>query len=143
MKVSKVGGPEGPQATRKKSKTGKTDETFADNLKETHAPENVAHVVDSSAIGGVESILSMQEVPDATEERARAILKQYGDDLLTRLEDLRHGILAGVYSKEKLTELAQRLRQKRTDSNDPRLNEIIDEIELRAEVEIAKLARKT
>jgi len=142
MKVSKVGGPEGPQATRKKSKTGKADETFADNLKETHSTESVAPVVDSSAIGGVESILSMQEVPDATEGRSRAMLKQYGDDLLTRLEDLRHGLLAGVYSKEKLAELAHRLRQKRTHSNDPRLNEIIDEIELRAEVEIAKLARK-
>jgi len=143
MKVSKVGGAEGPQATRKKSKTGKTDENFADNLKEAQSTENVAHVVDSSAIGGVESILSMQEVPDATEGRSRAILKQYGDDLLTRLEDLRLGILAGVYSKEKLADLAHRLRQKRTHSNDPRLNEIIDEIELRAEVEIAKLARKT
>jgi hypothetical protein len=37
--------------------------------------------------------------------------------------------------------LAQRLRQKRQQSDDPKLNAIIDEIELRAEVEIAKLTR--
>ncbi|MAF94951.1 MAG: hypothetical protein CMM60_04265 [Rhodospirillaceae bacterium] len=37
--------------------------------------------------------------------------------------------------------LARKLRQKRQDSDDPRLNEIIDEIELRAEVEVAKPTR--
>ena len=66
---------------------------------------------------------------------------QYGDDLLNRLDDLRLAILDGVLSKDKLTELAHNLRQKRQNSDDPKLNEIINEIELRAEVEIAKLTR--
>jgi len=65
-------------------------------------------------------------------------LFQYGDDLLNRLDDLRLAILDGVLSKDKLTELAHNLRQKRQNSDDPKLNEIIDEIELRAEVEVAK-----
>ncbi|HIM25535.1 MAG TPA: hypothetical protein EYM29_08005 [Rhodospirillales bacterium] len=66
---------------------------------------------------------------------------QYGDDLLNRLDDLRLAILDGVLSKDKLTELAHNLRQKRQNSDDPKLNEIINEIELRAEVEVAKLTR--
>ena len=66
---------------------------------------------------------------------------QYGDDLLNRLDDLRLAILDGVLSKDKLTELAHNLRQKRQNSDDPKLNEIIDEIELRVEVEVAKLTR--
>jgi len=37
--------------------------------------------------------------------------------------------------------LAQSMRQQRRQSDDPQLNQIIDEIELRAEVEIAKLTR--
>ena len=66
---------------------------------------------------------------------------QYGDDLLNRFDDLRLAILDGVLSKDKLTELAHNLRQKRQNSDDPKLNEIINEIELRAEVEVAKLTR--
>ena len=66
----------------------------------------------------------------------------YGDDLLERLDDLRIGILLGRFSKEKLAELAQRLRQKREQSDDPNLNDLLSEIELRAEVEIAKYTRK-
>ena len=66
---------------------------------------------------------------------------QYGDDLLNRLDDLRLAILDGVLSKDKLTELAHNLRQKRQNSDDPKLNEIINEIELRAEVEVEKLTR--
>ena len=66
---------------------------------------------------------------------------QYGDDLLNRLDDLRLAILDGVLSKDKLTELVHNLRQKRQNSDDPKLNEIINEIELRAEVEVAKLTR--
>ena len=61
--------------------------------------------------------------------------------MLDSLDDLRLAILAGAISKEKLAELAQKLRQKRQNSDDPRLNEIIEEIELRCEVEVAKLTR--
>jgi len=68
-------------------------------------------------------------------------LFQYGDDLLNRLDDLRLAILDGVLSKDKLTELAHNLRQKSQNSDDPKLNEIINEIELRAEVEVEKLTR--
>jgi len=67
----------------------------------------------------------------------------YGDDLLDRLDDLRMGILLGRFSKDKLTELAQRLRQKREMCEDPQLNDLLAEIELRAEVEIAKYTRKS
>ncbi len=43
----------------------------------------------------------------------------------------------------KLVDIAQMMRTQRQTTDDPRLNEIIDEIELRAEVEIAKLTRQT
>ena len=76
------------------------------------------------------------------DQRRRQRLMAYGDDLLERLDDLRIGILLGRFSKEKLTELAQRLRQKREQSDDPNLNDLLSEIELRAEVEIAKYTRK-
>ena len=63
--------------------------------------------------------------------------------MLDQLEDLRRDLLLGAIEKEKLSSLAQRMRAHRRQTDDPRLNEIIDEIELRAEVEIAKLTRKS
>ena len=65
-----------------------------------------------------------------------------GEDLLDRLDELRLGILTGRFPKEKLAELAQRLRQKREQGVDPALDAILAEIELRAEVEIAKYTRR-
>ena len=97
--------------------------------------------MESSAVGGVDSILAVQEVSDATDERARGRARQYGDEILERLEAIRRDLLIGATSREKLVELAQRLRSERVACTDSHLNEIIDEIELRAKVEIAKLTR--
>jgi hypothetical protein len=69
------------------------------------------------------------------------LARQYGDDLLDRLESLRRDILLGAIPKEKLANLAHALRAQRGQTDDPRLKQIIDEIELRAKVEIAKLTR--
>jgi len=54
---------------------------------------------------------------------------------------VRHGLLMGTLPKEKLTELADMVRSRRESCQDPRLAALLDEIELRAEVEIAKLSR--
>ena len=51
------------------------------------------------------------------------------------------GLLMGTLPKEKLTELADMVRTRRESCQDPRLAALLDEIELRAEVEIAKLSR--
>jgi len=143
MKISKVGGPKEASAGRKKDKASAANGGFADRLRETQGNEETASAVESGGVGAVGSVYALQEVPDATDGRSRAVLKDYGNDVLDRLDELRIGILNGVFSKDRLTELAHNLRQKRLDSDDPRLNELIKEIELRAEVEIAKLTRKS
>jgi len=143
MKISKVGSAKKGTSTKKAKSTGKAGE-FADQVRGAAAASGLEgpHGVDAAgAVGAVDSILAVQEVPDATDGRSKRAILQYGDDLLARLDDLRLGILDGAFSKDKLTELAQNLRQKRQNCDDPRLNEIIDEIELRAEVEVAKLTR--
>jgi len=62
-------------------------------------------------------------------------------ELLDKLEDIRLGLLLGAIPKDNLSDLAHRMREKKQQVDDPGLLEIIDEIELRAEVEIAKLTR--
>ncbi|MGH6662801.1 MAG: flagellar assembly protein FliX [Rhodospirillales bacterium] len=142
MKVSKVGSPKDAAGVKKKKAAAK-DGAFAESLRGAFgAAADSPHAVEPTGkAGAVDSVFALQEVPDAVDRRSRGLLRQHGEDLLSRLDELRISILAGAVPKERLTQLAQRLRQKRQESDDPKLNEIIEEIELRAEVEIAKLTR--
>jgi len=142
MKVSKTNGTKEAGATRKKPSAPAVDGAFAESLKETQGNSVASPVVEGGMVGGVGSAFAVQEVPDALDRRTRKIAITYGEDLLHRLDELKLGVLSGSVSKERLTELAQNLRQKRQSCDDEKLNQIIAEIELRAEVEIAKLSRK-
>ncbi len=147
MKISNLGSsrPVGGVGRKKKAPAAKGGDFAAQLKSAVEAPEN-PESVGGTAVGGVDSILAVQEVAatsDATEDKPRQAARRYGDDLLDRLTAIRDGVLAGVVSKEELADLARTMRAARRRSNDPGLDEIIDEIELRAEVEIAKLTRGT
>ncbi len=129
-------------SVRKAKKKSSSGQSFSESLREVSENEPVSNAGSVSGVGPVGAILAVQEVPDSMEGRSRGLIIGYGDDLLDRLEDIRIGLLLGGVSKDKLAELAQQMRQKRQEVNDPKLTEIINEIELRSEVEIAKLTRK-
>lgn len=94
-----------------------------------------------SPIGALNAMLSLQEVPDALDGRGRA--KRRGEQVLDLLDRIRMGMLAGTLSEAELAGLARVVRERRIEIDDPRLAEILDEIELRAEVELAKFSRRT
>jgi hypothetical protein len=119
---------------REGDKTDAAADKFAAALEGGDHPAPTAQ---SPTIGALEGLLSIQEIPDAMVGRRRAIRR--GDVLLDRLEDLRLGILAGVVPRDRLEELARLARTARDAVDDPRLAAILDEIDLRAAVELAKL----
>jgi len=136
LRSSKAAAP----ARRKKATSGKGGE-FAARLKEATGAAQAAGELESPPVRGLDSILAVQEVSDPTEEGGRRAGGRYGAAMLDRLDELRHDLLAGRVSKDRLAGLARTMRAHRRQSADPALNEIIDEIELRAEVEIAKYTR--
>ena len=142
MKVSKTGGVKDARVTSKKGPVSDSGDTFSESLKSTQGGATLTTVIGSGVVGNVDALFSVQEVPDAIDPRSRKLVITYGEELLKSLDELKLGILNGSMPKEKLTDLAQYLRQKRQSSDDALLNEIISEIELRAEVEIAKLSRR-
>ena len=114
--------------------------SFAEKLAETFEPVEESHAVEApSAVG--ESMRCwrrrLSEMSFDGEERRRMV--KYGEDLLDKLDDIRHGLLLGSIPKDKLIALAQMVRSRRGQVTDPRLSAVLDEIELRAEVELAKL----
>jgi len=94
----------------------------------------------SVGLGGVSTVLALQGAPDSTERRARQRAVQRGDAILDDLEEIRLGLLLGAIPRARLEQLAQMVRARREQLDDPKLMSILDEIELRAAVELAKLA---
>jgi hypothetical protein len=142
MKVSGLGA--GAQSSRAKrtDKTERKSGEFRDALTGSVDEAEDARGVDGlSSLAGVNTLLALQSMGDATEREARRRLVRRGEDILDQLEDVRHGLLVGGLSQSKLEALAQTVRSQREECADPGLGAILDEIELRAEVELAKLQR--
>mgnify|MGYP001024792993 CR=1 FL=1 len=98
-------------------------------------------------VGGVgnisvtDAIFAAQMVNDEEEREIRKKLVKRGNQLLDKLEDIRDGLLMGYMSMDKLIELSRMIKEKQFETNDERLKDIIAEIELRVEVELAKLTK--
>lgn len=91
-------------------------------------------------LGGVSTVLALQGAPDSTERRARRKEVERADAMLDGLEEIRLGLLLGTIPVSRLEQVAQLVRARREQVNDPKLTAILDEIELRAAVELAKLS---
>lgn len=90
------------------------------------------------ATGATQSIDPLFATRHATDRSGRRA-KQRAEDILDRLEEIRVGLLTGAISRDRLQSLDDLVKQHREQVMDPRLTEILDEIELRARVELAKL----
>jgi hypothetical protein len=142
MKISGVGSKgaaSGPRRTDKNSKPGEFRRALVDSMDQAEE----SHAVEAPVgIGGVDALLMVQQADDALERETRRRLVRRGESLLDGLEELRHGLLMGEIPVEKMAILAQTIRDRRESSTDPRLSALLDEIELRVEVELAKLSRR-
>ena len=148
----KVEGPKGPSSVQAK-KTKKTESAsggaaFATELGRVSSEgedAQAAPVDQTGGIAGVEGVFAAQAVdPDsrgATPEERRRRAKR-GAEILDRLEEVRRGLLMGAVPKDRLADLARLVREKREQGADPVISRLLDEIELRAEVELAKLSRR-
>ena len=75
----------------------------------------------------------------AVEEQHKNLAKGRAVFILDRLEDIRQGLLLGAISQAGLQELARTISEARGEALDPKMSDILDDIELRAKIELAKL----
>jgi hypothetical protein len=88
-------------------------------------------------IAALDSILAVQGVDDSTSGRSKGLAR--GNQLLDMLDEVRDGLLGAGIPRATLTRLANAIGQRQDHFSDPRLQSVLDEIELRAHVELAKL----
>ena len=138
MKIAGTGGPRANAARRSDKSTASGDGAFAKHVSNAATP-NAGAVAGSTQLSSVEALLAVQGTGDALDGGQAAGVAR-AEDLLDRLEDIRVGLLLGRFSRGRLENLVARLAQSRADGADERLGALLDEIELRAKVELAKLA---
>lgn len=143
MKVSGVGsGAAASGGTRRVGKSDGKKSEFKQALVDAMETMEDVHAADApAAIGAVDALLVAQAVGDVNDREARQRHIRHAEDILDKLEELRHGLLLGTVPESKLVQLADMVRSRKEACPDPRLAALLDEIELRAEVEIAKLSR--
>jgi hypothetical protein len=111
-------------------------ESFAAELADE---PSAAAVSAPQSMGGVEALLALQEVTE--EGRRRQPPKARALAILDQLEEVRVGLLLGFIPRDRLERLGQLAQGLRGEVSDPRLADILAEIELRARVELAKLGQ--
>ena len=92
-------------------------------------------------ISVADAIFATQMVDGEEEREIKKKLVKRSSTLIEKLEEIRDGLLIGEISKDKLIEISRFVKDRRFETSDTKLQEIIEEIELRVEVELAKLMR--
>lgn len=134
MKVDNLTSVGATAPKRSVKKNGAADGEFSKAL---------AEEVESPSVGTTrapapsDGLLALQEVPDAVARNARA--RRHGEDLLDRLDELRLALLTGRLSPARIEALSAMVAARKEQVTDPGLSQILEEIELRAAVELAKL----
>lgn len=108
-------------------------------LPEMNQQAPVARAAAAVAAPGIDALLALQSVDVPLERRRSAAAR--GRRVLDILDQVKLGVLDGTLTRATLESLASALAE-REPSEDAGLENVLDEIDLRAQVELAKLARR-
>lgn len=129
---------------RSAPKTGVTSkssvgESFKDSLgtQETSLPNEVVAL---SNVAQTSGLLSIQEYPTLTPEDKKQIVRS--EHILDRLDALQVALVTGQVSKDTLDQLSEALSHEWSPTLDPTLQSLLEEIEIRGAVELAKLEQR-
>lgn len=136
---------EGPNRTQQSSQTQRksgvsgSGSGFGDLL--TGGTESASGAGATHSIAHIDALLAAQEAEDPTERAARRRMVQRAGSILDELEEMRLALLTGTLTIGHLIDIADVVAQHREKVMDPRMTAILDEIDLRAQIELAKLRK--
>lgn len=110
------------------------------SLSQAGAPQETAQAAAThgvNAVASIDALLALQSVGTPGERRKRAVNR--AGRLLDMLDEIKIGLLDGAISGGSLERLMGAIRDQREATDDPKLEGVLDEIETRAAVELAKL----
>jgi hypothetical protein len=95
-----------------------------------------ARAAAAGAVGSVDALLALQEAEGPMERRRRAVRR--AGRVLDVLDEVKLAMLGGQSSGPALERLARAVREARDGTGDEKLEGVLDEVETRAAVELAK-----
>lgn len=134
MKVTGPGPSSAVSAAKRKSSVSGGSGAFT--LDVAQSASSAVATSSTAALQSVDAILALQSVGDFTEAKKRATSRAH--NLLDVLDELKIALLDGGLPKTKLVALMNLLQDQRDDTNDASLEAVLDEVEVRAAVELAK-----
>jgi hypothetical protein len=100
-------------------------------------PAQMARTAGVGGVMGLDALLALQDVGGPLERRRRAVGR--AGRILDVLDGLKTALLDGGLKGDDMERLRRAVRDERELTDDPRLEGVLDEIETRAAVELAKL----
>ena len=107
------------------------------SVDEGEAPQSTQPAASLRTIGGIDALLALQGQDDPAERKRRAVKR--GRTALDVLDELKLEVLGGTPGPSTLQRLKSATAELSDGSGDERLDSVLAEIELRLEVEIAKM----
>lgn len=138
----KIGETQKTAKTDKAKKTGKaqqSDAAFGDFI--ASAPTQTASASPAQNIVAVDALLAVQSAGTATDRPAKKRMMHRAETILDGLDAIRDKMLQGTLSVGDMIGIADVVAEHRENIDDPRLTSVMDEIDLRAQVELAKMQK--
>lgn len=139
----KIEGPKSTSEINKKKSAKKTsgDGAFGAMLDsgETGGTSETSGMSMSSSIASVDALLMAQAADDPMQGKAKRQMKERAENILDKLNDLKVAMVSGRVTVGHMVSIADVVASHREAITDPELSAILDEIDLRAHVELAKL----
>jgi class II flagellar assembly regulator FliX len=133
MRVERPSGPNAVVAGKPVRRSGSEGFTLGD----TEGASGPAANNSVRSIGGIDVLMALQGVEEPGERRRRAVAR--GRNALDALDALKIGLLSGDLDATMVARLKSVVAGLKDGSGDPILDGVLAEIELRVEVELAKM----
>ncbi len=140
MKIERTGAGGAGTAARRADRLRRTgDGQFARTLDRVFGQADATPAVaGTGAATSVDSLLAAQATADESPQGRRRQAYARAGQQLSALTELQRRLLAGMPSADDLQALARAAAEPRPGIDDPRLRQVLDEIDLRVQVELAK-----
>jgi hypothetical protein len=135
----KVSGPSGPGSTSASRGAGSTSSSgfSLDGVTGASETTQATRAGGVAGVSSLDALIALQEVGGPLERRRKAVRR--AGQILDVLDDIKLGLLDGGVPPAALQRLLGAVRLERGEADEPRLRELLGEIETRAMVELAKL----
>jgi hypothetical protein len=135
MKINGSGGvtPSGPSSTARR---GAAEGGFKLPTEATQESAPATRVAAAGPVGSIDALLALQEADGPMERKRRAVGR--AGRMLDVLDEVKLALLGGETTESALQRLTRAVRDQRAMTDDPALEGVLDEVETRAAVELAK-----